>query len=75
MDVTWMASFQPGELVLPWYRAANIRGLPIRTLEEDMLDSCSICLERLVAGDSTRLLPCFHLFHVHCIDCCHVSIE
>lgn len=30
--------------------------------------SCSICLENIRSGNSMRRLPCFHAFHVKCID-------
>lgn len=29
---------------------------------------CVICREPMCAGDQVRRLPCFHLFHSHCID-------
>ena len=29
---------------------------------------CSICLEKFVAGQYARTLPCSHTFHVACID-------
>ncbi|CAK0901717.1 unnamed protein product [Prorocentrum cordatum] len=30
--------------------------------------SCTICLEEFSAGDTQRMLPCFHRFHQHCVD-------
>mmetsp|Transcript_88392 Transcript_88392/g.249059 ORF Transcript_88392/g.249059 Transcript_88392/m.249059 type:complete len:374 (+) Transcript_88392:84-1205(+) len=30
--------------------------------------SCTICMEDFQAGDQQRTLPCFHRFHVNCID-------
>eukprot|EP00591_Stephanopyxis_turris_P007650 CAMPEP_0195517206 /NCGR_PEP_ID=MMETSP0794_2-20130614/10239_1 /TAXON_ID=515487 /ORGANISM="Stephanopyxis turris, Strain CCMP 815" /LENGTH=389 /DNA_ID=CAMNT_0040645975 /DNA_START=164 /DNA_END=1330 /DNA_ORIENTATION=- len=30
--------------------------------------SCSICLEQYNVGDHVRRIPCFHTFHVGCID-------
>ena len=30
--------------------------------------SCSICLSDFEKGQMVRSLPCFHLFHRHCID-------
>lgn len=30
--------------------------------------SCSVCLERFQLQDSVRTIPCFHTFHVACID-------
>jgi hypothetical protein len=35
---------------------------------EDDEHHCSICLERFVAGQFARSLPCKHTFHVDCID-------
>ena len=29
---------------------------------------CTICLENFVEGDRVRVLPCYHLFHIHEID-------
>lgn len=29
---------------------------------------CSICLEEFVDGARTRVLPCQHRFHLHCVD-------
>lgn len=31
-------------------------------------ESCSICLEQYQSGDSLRILPCKHQFHVDCVD-------
>ena len=36
--------------------------------DEAEAPSCAICLGSFEAGDSTRLLPCKHQFHVGCID-------
>jgi hypothetical protein len=30
--------------------------------------SCTICMEDFLAGDRVRILPCFHHYHVACID-------
>lgn len=30
--------------------------------------ACSICMENFKAGDHQRTLPCFHNFHVRCVD-------
>ena len=35
---------------------------------EECPECCSICLEVLQEGDTMRTLPCFHRFHVCCID-------
>ena len=31
-------------------------------------NGCNVCLENFEAGDELKLLPCFHRFHVRCID-------
>ena len=36
--------------------------------EEEQQDVCVICLEHFENGDSLRVLPCNHSFHVGCID-------
>lgn len=30
--------------------------------------NCQICMENFEEGDELRTLPCFHLFHSHCVD-------
>ncbi len=30
--------------------------------------SCGICITEYESSEELRLLPCFHRFHVHCID-------
>jgi len=30
--------------------------------------NCQICMEDFEEGDELRTLPCFHLFHAHCVD-------
>ena len=36
--------------------------------DESTEQKCSICLERLEAGQAARKLPCEHIFHAECID-------
>lgn len=53
---------------------ATIAALPTRTFEgggDSMKDEdrrCQICIEDFNEGDELRTLPCFHLFHAHCVD-------
>eukprot|EP01083_Nonionella_stella_P017360 48553_1 len=51
-------------------RQQLIRSLPTRTLNasEVITKSCRICLSSFVVDDQIRTLPCFHQFHVHCVD-------
>ena len=35
---------------------------------EGSADSCNICLTEFDQGEKVRTLPCFHLFHLKCID-------
>ena len=32
------------------------------------IQTCSVCLERYEEGETVRTIPCFHTFHVKCID-------
>ena len=34
--------------------------------QEDL--SCTICMEEFKEGDRVRILPCFHQYHVGCVD-------
>eukprot|EP00931_Biecheleriopsis_adriatica_P006056 TRINITY_DN107518_c0_g1_i1.p1 TRINITY_DN107518_c0_g1~~TRINITY_DN107518_c0_g1_i1.p1 ORF type:complete len:423 (+),score=36.34 TRINITY_DN107518_c0_g1_i1:92-1270(+) len=52
-----------------------VRQLPVHKVTEHDLSvlsgdrrSCSICLDEFQEGDLQRTLPCFHMFHVHCVD-------
>lgn len=43
--------------------------LPVFTpTPECLLEDCIICMGKFQAQDLIRLLPCFHKFHVSCID-------
>ncbi|KAL2610570.1 hypothetical protein R1flu_029143 [Riccia fluitans] len=48
----------------------KIRLLPVTRLQPSDVreDTCSICLEKEVAGEVVRRLPCIHVFHRQCID-------
>ncbi len=35
---------------------------------EDALDQCPVCLLTFVDDEDVRRLPCFHLFHMECVD-------
>lgn len=54
---------------------ASIKQLPLRHVSLEELSTvpeasrrCSICCQDFQVGDEQRTLPCFHLFHPHCID-------
>jgi len=36
--------------------------------EEDEGDKCTICLCEMEDGEDVRRLPCWHLFHIQCVD-------
>ena len=36
--------------------------------EEEEADKCTICLSEFEVEEDVRRLPCFHLFHVECVD-------
>lgn len=43
--------------------------LPVHTIvKTDAVTICAVCQESFVTGDKLRTLPCFHQFHVTCID-------
>ena len=52
----------------------QIRRLPTKTFKSSMNlnqskpAECSVCFCEYEEGDELRLLPCFHEFHVPCID-------
>ncbi|KAJ0238994.1 Receptor y region [Hirschfeldia incana] len=47
-----------------------VRTLPTFTFSDSFQggDTCAVCLEDYRVGDSLRLLPCQHAFHLSCID-------
>ncbi|KFQ24766.1 E3 ubiquitin-protein ligase RNF6 [Mesitornis unicolor] len=36
--------------------------------ENEISETCSVCINEYVAGNKLRQLPCMHEFHIHCID-------
>jgi len=48
----------------------EIRSLPVTIVEEadEDLYRCSICLSDFEKGDTLKTLPCFHKYHLDCID-------
>lgn len=47
----------------------QIDNLPVRTFgKTDAVSYCSVCITRYRKGSKIRILPCFHQYHVRCID-------
>ena len=49
----------------------RLSSLPVFTYRSEGADGaeeCALCLENFCAGESLRLLPCFHKFHKECVD-------
>ena len=51
----------------------DTKALPLRPFTEMRRESrgketCAICVDEFQEGDMTRVLPCNHYFHPHCID-------
>jgi len=47
----------------------EIGSLPVNVVEETLESkSCSICLTEFVKGETVRTLPCFHHYHIDCVD-------
>jgi hypothetical protein len=58
---------------LPGHRLTKLDELLLRNTRtfkgEEMEDrNCTICLEKLTMGDTTRILKCMHMYHKECID-------
>lgn len=59
-------SFEPPSTGL---NAAQLNRLPSSTATAATTDkSCTICMENYEVGGSIRTLPCFHFFHIECVD-------
>lgn len=56
--------------VLPSMPFADARGFLVdgSTDGDGGVPECSICLAELAAEARVRVLPCVHVYHVHCID-------
>ena len=37
-------------------------------IKSDKSQSCTICMEEFHPGERVRILPCFHQYHVSCVD-------
>ncbi|XP_005413704.1 PREDICTED: E3 ubiquitin-protein ligase RLIM-like [Chinchilla lanigera] len=56
-------------LLLPGLTQEVIGNLPVRIFGKTEAEkSCSVCLSEYKEGSEIRTLPCFHEYHVHCID-------
>ena len=40
----------------------------VQSSDTDKSQSCTICMEEFQPGDRVRILPCFHQYHVACVD-------
>jgi len=45
----------------------RIENLPQITIEEDLEDTCSICLDTIPIGSNIYQIPCNHKFHINCL--------
>ena len=48
--------------------ADEINQIPIIRFTRPMKDCCAICLNSMQKGERVRVLPCFHSYHINCID-------
>ena len=44
-----------------------VNNLPILLIENDIDDSCSICLEKFKLNDTINRLNCNHIYHKECV--------
>lgn len=54
----------PAKPALP----SAINELPIEVLSESQSTNCAVCMENFSKGDSTKKMPCNHVFHTLCLD-------
>jgi hypothetical protein len=45
----------------------EVNRIPLITIQEELEDSCSICLERIEIGSMVYNIPCNHKFHINCL--------
>tara|TARA_Y100001958_G_C21247511_1_gene578931 strand:- start:5061 stop:5441 length:381 start_codon:yes stop_codon:yes gene_type:complete len=45
-----------------------VNNLPVLIIENDIDDSCSICLEKYKLNDMINRLNCNHIYHKECLD-------
>jgi hypothetical protein len=45
----------------------EVNRIPLITIQEELEDSCSICLENIDIGSMVYSIPCNHKFHINCL--------
>ena len=45
----------------------EVNRIPLITIQEELEDSCSICLENIEIGSMVYSIPCNHKFHINCL--------
>eukprot|EP00931_Biecheleriopsis_adriatica_P030671 TRINITY_DN18060_c0_g1_i1.p1 TRINITY_DN18060_c0_g1~~TRINITY_DN18060_c0_g1_i1.p1 ORF type:complete len:122 (-),score=18.93 TRINITY_DN18060_c0_g1_i1:23-388(-) len=51
-----------------WCEALPLRTVPPQVKAGHHQQTCAVCIEVFVAGDTQRVLPCTHVFHPECVD-------
>jgi hypothetical protein len=45
----------------------EVNRIPLITIQEELEDSCSICLDNIEIGSMVYSIPCNHKFHINCL--------